>query len=1263
MRKSFFVFVSTAVIAVLLCCSCQKERFVEELEEVGTSSADIARTIVFSIDAFEAEAGIEETKTAYDANGSVFFAAADTVGIFPSKGAQVYFEIEGDDVGKQYVRFDGGGWALKEGYSYLSYYPFVGDFYLGKNHIPVEYVELTQDGNSSLNHVSPVDFLYTDLCKVQDGSISFTYHRLNCILRPRVTLPVGTYSKIVIQAEDDVFVSKGYYDLTADTPSIIGTEFTDHLTLYLENATFAEETAFVGNLMTAPVDISNMPINVFIYRSDSTVYYYTYERTNALEANTPYGLRCSDLKEYVEKQDRSLSFNTEKVTCTLGNIPEKPVLAGNYSTVAYSSSDETVATVDADGNVTPVATGTVTITATADEDDLYLEGSASYSLTVIENSSSTYTKVSSITVGGTYLIVDTSDVRLFTGDTDGSFMNVYPESTVIIDDKGTLVGFEFTVENSGDNYFLRYNDGKYLVCNYNNGKTGLLYVDSQSEVTYPYALKYGENGAFLFSTTQVNPPSQTDQVLYYKAADNVFKIGGSGRSIGVHLYMKGGKQNRGLSFDPQSVTCTLGDIPEKPALSGAYSSVTYSSSDETVATVDADGKVTPLAAGIVTITASAEEDDQYNAGSASYTLKVKFSPTSKKYVRVTSTDQINLENEYVIVYENGSIQKAFKPILNSGKNAFSTYSDNAVDVAIIDDEIEANEVDDCRFSLANQYETSKKFSLMVPEADGTADYYFILYGKEENSSGNMTVFFASPTETGYRSTFSLSSAGMLTLTGNGSYNFQYSSSGYFTAGNGSSSNLYLFVRADGPVKQKQTLSFAEPTVSWVLGDDFIIGNSYEYPQEVSGARTTVTYSSEPESVVMIDGGKIKIVGTGSATVTATAEASEGYYAASASYTLRILKGPSGAWVDMGSFNLENDALYYYLNDASSSYSDTDDDTNTVMATYASGSAYSYVTRKDCPNPVTITFDNAASSTTVISIYNDESLTDSPVWTQTATMNSTSADVYNLIPGRKYYYTVSENGIVWEKGYFNTTGRRRMIKVSDTNGRGYANNCRDLGGLKVIDKGVEKIIKYGYMFRGTNMDKTTAAEQSLLLGFMNVGMDIDLRNGNSSNSGYGNNGNSTRWRPLPETIDYTAPGFADGNNFEDLTTISKVREVITAFFNTAKSGKATYFHCYSGADRTGYIAMLIEGLLGVSEKDCSIDYELTSFSVVGSRFRIGYVPGQSEDYDFRDGIAFLRSQGYEGDTFQDKIEKYLIGTVGITQTEIDEFKSLVLEQND
>ena len=123
----------------------------------------------------------------------------------------------------------------------------------------------------------------------------------------------------------------------------------------------------------------------------------------------------------------------------------------------------------------------------------------------------------------------------------------------------------------------------------------------------------------------------------------------------------------------------------------------------------------------------------------------------------------------------------------------------------------------------------------------------------------------------------------------------------------------------------------------------------------------------------------------------------------------------------------------------------------------------------------------------------------------------------------------------------------------------------------------------------------------------------------------------------------------------MSTVSKIKSVMTAFFTTAKSGKASYFHCYVGADRTGYIGMLLEGLLGVFEKDCSIDYELTSFSdAVGLRYR----DGTPQDYYFRTGITFLRNQ--TGDTFQDKIENYLVNTVGISQADIDEFKSIVLQ---
>lgn len=951
-----------------------------------------------------------------------------------------------------------------------------------------------------------------------------------------------------------------------------------------------------------------------------------------------------------------------------------------------------------------------------------------------------YAKASSITAGGTYLIVDAEDKRLFKGAVDGSYVTVEPDKNgVITDNVGTLADYEFTVENSGSNYYLMFNDGKYLICDYtNNSSAGLAYVDTPSDMKYPYSLTTGDNGAFFFSTTNVQN-SASSQVIYYKpgsgSGSDVFKIGGSGSNIGVHLYKKDGKLDRGLRFDLESVTCTPGSTPEKPVLLGTYTTISYSSSNDNIATVDDDGNVTPLAAGIVTITASVDEDEQYSAGtasytlevkkldrgmsfnpqkvtclldgtpekpvlsgkfttvtysssnskiatvdadgnvsphamgivtitasaaedgqyeagSASYTLRIKSSSTFQKYVRVTSADQINLEGEYVIVYENGQTQKVFKPVLNAGKNAFMT-TDNAADVTVLDNEIEASKVEGCQFMLANQDGTNKKFSLLVPEADGTTDYYFIVYGREEANTGTMTVFFASPTATGFRSTFNLSSSGVLTINGNSGYNFQYSSSGYFTAATGSSSNLYLFVRAEGSVKQKQTLSFAEPTVTWALGDDYAVGNSYDYPQVATGAQTTVTYTCEPESVAKIENGRIKIVGPGSATVTATAAATDLYYSATATYTLRILRAAPGGWVDLGSFNLENEALTAYLNDAELTYTDTNDDNVTVMNKYVS--TYSYIARKDCPNPVKIEWTNPASNATVISIYKNDSL-DNPVWTQNATANATAAEVYNLIPGRKYYYSVSENGTVLEKGFFNTTGRRRMIKVSDTMGKGRANNCRDLGGLVVKDNGVEKTIQYGFLYRGTCMDATTDTEKDFIVGFMNVGLDVDLRDGNANSPG-GNDGNSVCYQPFGANynVAYNSQKFASGKTIADLTTPEKVYNVLTDIFTTLNSGKSVYFHCHIGADRTGYMAMLIEGLLGVSEKDCSIDYELTSFSnAAGSRYR----NGEPVWYTFRDGIAFLRN--LPGDTFQEKIETYLIETVGISQTDIDKFKSLVLK---
>jgi len=96
------------------------------------------------------------------------------------------------------------------------------------------------------------------------------------------------------------------------------------------------------------------------------------------ETTATYTLTVNDTRiaaglEYAE--DAQIVYKGSTLTAPTLTNP-------NSVDVTYSSSDETIATVDASGNVTGVAVGSATITATFAGDDDYLPGSASYTVTV-----------------------------------------------------------------------------------------------------------------------------------------------------------------------------------------------------------------------------------------------------------------------------------------------------------------------------------------------------------------------------------------------------------------------------------------------------------------------------------------------------------------------------------------------------------------------------------------------------------------------------------------------------------------------------------------------------------------------------------------------------------------------------------------------------------------------------------------------------------------------------------------------------------------
>ncbi len=148
------------------------------------------------------------------------------------------------------------------------------------------------------------------------------------------------------------------------------------------------------------------------------------------------------------------------------------------------------------------------------------------------------------------------------------------------------------------------------------------------------------------------------------------------------------KQNVTMAFNPTEATATIGEDFTEPTLTTtpANLNVTYSSSDQTVATIDvATGEVTPVAAGTTVITATFAGNNSYNSGSASYTLTVSEATTpdpvvgSGTYALVTDASTLADGDKIMIAYVNDNSRYVLSTTQNSNNRAATD------DVTINDD--------------------------------------------------------------------------------------------------------------------------------------------------------------------------------------------------------------------------------------------------------------------------------------------------------------------------------------------------------------------------------------------------------------------------------------------------------------------------------------------------------------------------------------------------------------------------------------------------
>ena len=217
---------------------------------------------------------------------------------------------------------------------------------------------------------------------------------------------------------------------------------------------------------------------------------------------------------------------------------------------------------------------------------------------------------------------------------------------------------------------------------------------------------------------------------------------------------------------------------------------------------------------------------------------------------------------------------------------------------------------------------------------------------------------------------------------------------------------------------------------------------------------------------------------------------------------------------------------------------------------------------------------------------------------------------------------------------------RWIKTRENSAEAW--NVRDLGGW-ACDGGT---VKYGLLIRG---GKLAAADRTVLVEELGVQHDLDLRGREGGGAG---DEPEMAESPLGRDVWYTR---TQQYAWYALTPVSSWQIYLRCVIDAVTHREPVYFHCTAGADRTGTLACVLEGMLGMSQSDIDKDYELTCF-----------YSGTSSDSAARrrnetDWTGLINAiNAVPGDSFRDKCVHFAVGTCGMSMADINAYRAAMID---
>ena len=268
-------------------------------------------------------------------------------------------------------------------------------------------------------------------------------------------------------------------------------------------------------------------------------------------------------------------------------------------------------------------------------------------------------------------------------------------------------------------------------------------------------------------------------------------------------------------------------------------------------------------------------------------------------------------------------------------------------------------------------------------------------------------------------------------------------------------------------------------------------------------------------------------------------------------------------------------------------------------------------------------------------------------------------VDNLFVNTEYYWKVMTDDAESEVKTFTTGDYPRWITARPMY------NVRDNGGYMTSSG---KRVKQGLVYRGgeiTTMTSSghynTIAESSkeVFRNEMKIKVELDLRGASDIGDGY--NANAFAENGDIEYKQYAIKSYEQ--------TFTQTRSMVAPIFEILKEAdeKPVYYHCFGGADRTGTLGFLLNGVLGVSYTDLLIDFELTSYSSINNEHIRNHMNGHQHQYDrwpaLINQLKTDTTGGYawsDSKSLQDNINDFLVKACSVPQETINTIRSIMLE---